>query len=203
MRGAYKTLPVLSKKKKEDWMTDELLNLSKKRKDAWLLLCGVGKSDDSLKLKYHHLYKLTKAAAEKSRNAWYNACAPEAEKRAWAAEQRGHVGSLVWEPSTSTLLARDGSNLTRDDDKLQHWMEHFSDTINCESEDSMATSYAFPILKPPSALSDGVYVNELSDNLTEEEIAAAISQMKKGRAPGLDGIATEMFKLGGAILSTG
>ena len=37
-----------------------------------------------------------------------------------------------------------------------------------------------------------VCVNELSDNLTEEEIAAAISQMQKGRAPGLDGTSTEM-----------
>ena len=52
MSDAYKTLPELSKKGKEDWVTDELLNLSKKKKDAWLLLCGVGKSDDSLKFKY-------------------------------------------------------------------------------------------------------------------------------------------------------
>ena len=41
-------------------------------------------------------------------------------------------------------------------------------------------------------------VNELSDNLTEEEIAAAISQIWKGRAPGSDGISTKMLKLGGA-----
>ena len=47
-------------------MTDKLLNLPKKKRDAWLLLCGVGKSDDSVKLEYQHLYKLTKAAAEKA-----------------------------------------------------------------------------------------------------------------------------------------
>ena len=41
-------------------------------------------------------------------------------------------------------------------------------------------------------------VNELSDNLTEEEIAAAISQIRKERASGLDGISTEMLKYGGA-----
>ena len=41
-------------------------------------------------------------------------------------------------------------------------------------------------------------VNELSDNLTEEEITAVISQMWKGRAPDLVGISTEMLKLGGA-----
>ena len=40
--------------------------------------------------------------------------------------------------------------------------------------------------------------NELSDNLAEEEIAAVISQMRKGRAPGPHKIFTEMLKLGGA-----
>ena len=65
MSDAYKTLPDLSKKQKEDWVTDELMNLSKKKKEDWLLH-GVGKSDDSLKLKYHHLCKLPKAAAEKA-----------------------------------------------------------------------------------------------------------------------------------------
>ena len=62
----------------------------------------------------------------------------------------------------------------------------------------MATLDALPVLWPPSALSDDVCVYELSDNLTEEEIAAAISQMQKGIVPGLDGISTEILKLGGA-----
>ena len=62
----------------------------------------------------------------------------------------------------------------------------------------MAILKALPVLEPLSALNDDVCVNELSDNLTEEEIAEAISQMRKGRAPGLDGISTEMLKLGGA-----
>ena len=61
----------------------------------------------------------------------------------------------------------------------------------------MASLDALPVLELPSVLSDDVCVNELSDNMTEEEIAAAISQMWKGRASGLDGIATEMLKLGG------
>ena len=57
---------------------------------------------------------------------------------------------------------------------------------------------ALPVLEPPSALSDDVCVNDLSDNLTEEEIAAAISQMQEERAPGLDKILTEISKFGGA-----
>ena len=161
----------------------------KNKKDAWVLLCGVRKSDNSVKLKYHHLCKLIKAAAEKAQNAWWSACAAEVEKRAWAAEQCGHGGSLIRElhllrksaskPSTSILLMRNGNNLTGDDDKPQSWVKHFSDVINCESEVSVVTLDVLPVLEPPAALSDDVCVNELSDNLTEEEIAAAISQMRK------------------------
>ena len=46
MSDAYKTFPELSKKQKKYWVADELLNFSKKKTDAWLLLCGVGKSDE-------------------------------------------------------------------------------------------------------------------------------------------------------------
>ena len=55
---------------------------------------------------------------------------------------------------------------------------------------------ALPVLEPPSALSDDVCVcvNVSCNNLTEEEITAVISQMWKGRAPGSDGILSEMFK---------
>ena len=159
-------------------------------------------------MKYHHLCKLSKTAAEKAQDARWSARAAEAEKCAWAAEQCGHGASLSRElqllrknaskPSTSTLLARDGSSMTGDDDKLQCWVEHFSDIVYCESEVSVATLDALPVLESPFALSDDVCVNELSDNLIEEEIAAAISQMRKGRAPGLEGISTEVLKLGGA-----
>ena len=38
--------------------------------DAYMTLpCGFGKSDNCLKMKYHHLCKLTIVAAEKARNA--------------------------------------------------------------------------------------------------------------------------------------
>ena len=93
----------------------------------------------------------------------------------------------------SASKARLWSNLTGDDDKLQRRVEHFSDVVKCESEFSVATLYALPVLEPPIELSDDmcVCVNELIDNLAEVEIAAVTSQMWKGRAPGLDGMSTE------------
>ena len=61
---------------------------------------------------------------------------------AWDAEQCGHGGSLIRELQLlrkSASKARLGSNLTGDDDKLQHRMENFSDVVKCESEVSVAT----------------------------------------------------------------
>ena len=62
----------------------------------------------------------------------------------------------------------------------------------------MATLDALPFLEMSSALSNDVFVKELSDNLTKEKITAAISLKQKGSSPGLDGISTEILKLGGA-----
>ena len=63
-------------------------------------------------------------------------------------------------PSTSTIFARDGRKLTGDYDKLQCWVEHFSDVVNYESEVSMAALDALLVFKPPSVLSADVCVNE-------------------------------------------
>ena len=55
-----------------------------------------------------------------------------------------------------------------------------------------------PVPDPRPALTDDLCVKEeLSANLSEEEIAMAISQMRQRRAPVLDEISTEMLKLRG------
>ena len=89
-----------------------------KKRDAWLLHSADGKkgSDDALKLQCQCLCKLTKAAAEKVRYAWWSARAVETGKHALATEPSGRSGSLIRErqllkrsaskPSTSTMLVR-------------------------------------------------------------------------------------------------
>ena len=55
---------------------------------------------------------------------------------------------------------------------------------------------ALPSIQPPSQNSP-IDNEELCSPITEEEISTAISQMKNGKAPGLDGISSEVLKLGG------
>ena len=56
----------------------------------------------------------------------------------------------------STLLAKYESKLISDVDKLQCWVEHYSDVVNTESEVSMVTLDALPVLESPSSLIDDV-----------------------------------------------
>ena len=88
---ADEILPELPRKLEENWVTDELQKLSRKERDAWLLLSTDGRngSDDALKLLYQRLCKLSKAAAVKVRNAWWSAREVEAVKHAWGSEQSG------------------------------------------------------------------------------------------------------------------
>ena len=155
---AHRSLPKLPRKQEADWVSDELRNLSQK-KDAWLRLRDVGKHSCTadLKLEYQRLCKLTKIAAEKARKAWWSARAVEAERRAWVVEQSGHGGSLIKElrllrshsskPSAASLSAKDGSDLTRDVDKLHLWAEHFAE-VNCGVNVNEATLEALPVVIP-------------------------------------------------------
>ena len=63
-----------------DWITDEVRNLSRKKKEAWVHLRNAPPQDISrLKTEYNHLKKLTKVSAEKARNSWWSESAAEAE----------------------------------------------------------------------------------------------------------------------------
>ena len=135
-------------------------------------------------------------AAEKARNAWWTARAVEAEKRAWVAEQLGHGGSLIKElrllkkhfskPSSSTLSALDGSLLTTDSSKLERWAEHFANIVNCDVDVSSAFLESLPVVSPSDHPLNPPDAVNLCAPLSEEEIITAISQLKNGRAPGLD-----------------
>ena len=134
VQGASDHLPPQPRKKEVDWITDEVRNLSKKKKKlAWLRLWDLtNKDNDQYKtalVEYRRFRRLTKVAAEKARNAWWSARAVEAEKKAWVAQQQDRGGSLIKDlrllkrqaskPSASYLLAKDNTIISSDTDKLQ------------------------------------------------------------------------------------
>ncbi len=111
----------MPRQKEADWITDEVKNLSRKKKEAWLRLRYTSSSDDdgrSITLaEYRRFRRLTKVPAEKARNAWWSAKAVETENKAKLSQQLGCGGSLIkdlrllknqaFKPSSSNLLAKD------------------------------------------------------------------------------------------------
>ena len=84
IQEASGNLPPLPKKKEADWITEEVRNLSRKKKEACLHLQNISSIDDqqhpNALAEYRRLRSLTKVAADKARNAWWSARAVEAEK---------------------------------------------------------------------------------------------------------------------------
>ena len=90
------SLPPAPKVSDLDWITDEVLNLSRKKEETWVRLKNAPSNDiPHLKTEYNHLKKLTQVAAEKACNSWWRDRAPEAERLAFVTEQQSRGGSLI------------------------------------------------------------------------------------------------------------
>ena len=205
---ACESLPPSTRTSDPDWITDEVRNLSKKKQEAWIHLKNAPLQDTPhLQSEYNHLKKLTKVAAEKARNSWWSERAVEAECRATVAEQQGQGGSLIKylcllqkkfsKLASSTLVAKDGTSVLSDRDKLNRWAEHFEEGVNCQVNVDVVPIDVLPIVSSPSITSDtSLSDDDLSAPLSEKEIITAISELISGKAPGLDGISLEMLSLG-------
>ena len=212
LNEAQETLPELPRRQEKEWVTEELRNLSRKKREAWQRMWqsdGPHPNNTALRDQYKHYCKLTRDAAERARNKWWSDRAAEAEKRAQVAEREGQGGSLIKElrllkshftkASAPSLLAKDGgSSVTSDEDKCKRWVEHFEEVFNCGTSVSEAVLEELPVINPRE---DGdvpiLAGDELGTPLTEEEIKVAVSQLRSGKAPGEDGITAEILRLGG------
>ena len=74
---------------------------------------------------------------------------------------------------------------------LARWKQHFSDLLNTPS--SIAQDALDRIVSLPEHSSLDVLP-------TSEKVAAAVSEMRNGKAPGSDGIPAEIYKHGGDAL---
>ena len=94
--------------------------------------------------------------------------------------------------STTPIFSHDGSTLlTKHEDILQRWADHFSLELNRPSVVDDMVSVDIPQLACEDHLATSPHVDEFTD---------AIQQMPSGKACGLDGLPAEIFKHGGRIL---
>ena len=76
-------------------------------------------------------------------------------------------------------------------------IEHFASVVNCRSHVSEAIIEALPSIQASPGVSSTD--DELCAPITEDEISAVVFQMKNGKAPGSDGITSEVLKLGAEV----
>ena len=88
--------------------------------------------------------------------------------------------------------------LQSDGDKLNHWMEHFEEVMNCQVDIDVIPCEDLPVVSPSFVSSDTSMSDEdIPAPLSEEEIVPAISELRSGKVPGMDGISLEILSLGG------
>jgi hypothetical protein len=87
---------------------------------------------------------------------------------------------------TSPLLSADGATLIKDKAAInERWKEHFIQLLNLPSSVSQSALDEIP-QQPP--------IEELDATPTLEEVQMAIKQMSCSKAPGKDGIPSEVYK---------
>lgn len=95
--------------------------------------------------------------------------------------------------STTPILSEDGSSLlTKHEDILQRWADHFYLVLNRPSVVDITVLDEIPQLSEKSQLAPAPDIDEVTD---------AIQQISSGKASGSDGLPAEIFKCGGETMT--
>ena len=143
VNSAQKTLPMAPDKSEADWVTEELKELSKKKQKACMRWKKTPNADPQLRVEYQRLKALTRRAAERAHNAWWEDRAAKAERMYEMALKSGRGGSLLKDLKVlqcsqqfkvkTALKTGDGKKITSTDGKLERWREHFEQVLNMPS----------------------------------------------------------------------
>ena len=134
----------------------------------------------------------------KMEDEWWLHKAEELQKYADENNSAGFFKSLklVHGPQakmSNTLLSKDGATTISEPNKLmERWCEYFKDLLNVEAETDDSILNKLPVYRQRA---------DLDIVPTREEVVESINKMKNGKAPGNDGIPSEIFKCGGEVLT--
>ena len=133
-------------------------------------------------------------------DAWWEEKAEEIQRYADTKRTKQLCDAIktIYGPSrrgSAPLLSADGSTMNKEKEGfLARWQEHFSQLLHRPSVVDQTSLHEIP---------DQRIQDDLDLPPSEEDVRTAINQMSCGKAPGRDGIPTEIFKaLGPAAFST-
>ena len=174
---------------RKTWISDPTWQLVEERKRIKLsMLNGSDQESQAAAYEYREKDKEVKKSARTDKRQFAENLAAEAQ----AAAERGDTGTVYRITKTltggfsrkSTIVKdRHGKVLTKDEDQLNRWAEHFKETLNRPDPDEEAT------------IEDMGFQLEMKRGpITQQEIVDAIRQTRSNKAPGEDRITSDMLK---------
>lgn len=185
-------------KKNEDWFDEnnsEIINLIQHRKTSELKWQD-NKTPRNKEVMLEERRKL-RIKIRTLKNKWWTDKANEIQQYADTHNLKSFYQSLrqIYGPrrqTTMPLKSKDNcKTLNTTAELLSRWREHFNELLNMSNlRDETVTNLLpqYPLLL------------NLDQTPTEEEIASAIKRLNNGKAPGADGIPSEILKYGGVVL---
>ena len=187
-------------RKHQDWFDpedSELLILMKKRHETHqhvLQTRSTRSTTTAYKEACRHLQRYTR----KMKTTWWEKKAKDLQRSADKNDMKSFYTGLkeVWGPQTRStvhLKSLDG-NTTFSDNKrvLERWSQHFETLLNQPGDIEPAAR---------DRINQRPVVTALDDIPTRKELNLAIASLGDGKAPGVDGIPSEIWKHGGATLT--
>uniref|UniRef100_H3B0L2 Reverse transcriptase domain-containing protein n=1 Tax=Latimeria chalumnae TaxID=7897 RepID=H3B0L2_LATCH len=179
MRATEQVLGYKAKMKKLRWMTDEVLQLSNKRRK----LKENKKEDASLRAEYNRLTREIKQKAKRDGNNWISEQCKEAEEYVKRNATQGlyrKIRELSGTLEFKMSAVKDKSRQIIEDE--QGWKEYFEELYNVQN----------PADEKLPSTNEG----EQMPKFLEEVVKISIESLKKKKAPGSDNITAELLQAG-------
>ena len=189
MAAAGEELLGYKKSLREVRISDHSWKLINDRKTLHQMRHKANSNSNAIYQEYVEKDRKVKRSAQKDKRAWTESQA-EAEGAAAQNDVRAvyQIAKKITgssKASTGPAKAKDSSLLSKGEDKLARWAEHFKEVLNQPEPASPRVtdepSHLLPI--------------DTSD-FTEDEVRKATENLKKNKPPGMDGITAEMLKAG-------
>jgi hypothetical protein len=187
-------------RKHQDWFNMEDLELQlllRKRDETHQRVLQTRRTRSTVDA-YKEACRCLQRYTRKQKATWWEAKAEDLQRAADRNDMKSfHIGlKEVWGPQTRGtvhLKSPDGTETFSDNRKvLERWAQHFESLLN-QPGDIEPTALERINQRP--------LVTALDDAPTLKELKLAIASLADGKAPGVDGIPSEIWKHGGATLT--